>query len=279
MITALTLACNNVTNDVTSVDTALGKQVIATGNVEGYRDTFSATMKQEAPFIARALGGEESDGYKQFLPHGEPEYTTINIIDMETLTGRVFTAADDNHVALGGTLTALLQAFKEGWNTIRGIQEGKKGIVSADRGGRDVNRDILNQLAWNDWHIVASNNNSDFTIMNSYFKFSLCYSHAHHKHVKKSGTILAGKTVNIFNLLFTDLQFIDTSNTTDNANIQAYKSDSSSGEPVGDEGIMVNHNISEHKKAPEYGSIDKPFFNLKNLSDVNDATYVVSIVE
>jgi hypothetical protein len=260
------------------VDTALGKQVIATENVEGFVLTFSATMKQESPFIARALGGVESDGYKQFYPHGESEYTNINIIDMETLTGRVFTAADDNHVALGGTLTALLQAFKEGWNAIRGVQEGKKGIVSTDRSGRDVNRDILNQLAWDDWHEVARNVHSDLTLMNSYFKFSLCYSHAHHRHVKKSGTIGPGKTANIFNLLFTDLQFIDTSNTTDNANIQAYKSDSSSGEPVGDEGVMVNHNVSEHKKAPEYGDVDKPFFMLKNLSDVNDATYVVSII-
>ncbi len=263
------------TGNVSGLDNALNLQKGGTMTVEGVQTLFKRTMSEQEPFIATALGGRTTPAFMEFYPHKISEYSKARQNKMTTLTTRVNTAATANSDALGETLTATLQAFKTSWTNAKAAQNTKKGTVSSKRGDRNSTRTTLELNLCTTIHTVGMLFPGDIAECLEYFNFSLLYNTVRHTHITKSGTILINKKVMIFDVLFPAEHVITVKNTTDNAVIIAYFAANRDDEPVPGTGIIINPLKEKSKQAEDYGDVAHPFFIIKNMSDVNDATFVV----
>ncbi len=279
ILTLLNSSYPAFSGNISNLDVALTLQKGGTMNVEGTMTLFKKTMSEQEPFIASALGGRATTAYLQFYPHKVTEYTIARQTEMNALTQRVKTAASTNATALGTTLAALLQGFKAQWTTAKSNQMTQKGNVSTKRDDRDTTRTTLELNLCSAIHTVGGLFPGDIPTSMSFFSFHLLFNSTRHHHVVKSGSIAPGAKVVIFNELFEDTQLINVRNTTTNANIIAYFGEHDTDEPLTGEGIIVNNGKDKNEMAPAYGKNSFPFFILKNLSSVNEATYVVEITE
>lgn len=275
LITLLNGSYPAFTGNISNLDVAITLQKGGTMTVDGLVTLFAKTMSEQEPFISRALGGRDTDAYLQFYTHKISEYTTATQAEMITLTTRVNTAATTNATALGTTLTTLLQGFKAAWTTAKVLQNTKKGTVTSTRGDRNSTRTTLELNLCTVVHSIAALFPGDIAGCMGFFNFPLLYNSVRHKNILKSGTIVANKTVMIFDELFPADHIIKTRNTTDNAIIKAYFAVSPDAEPVDGVGIFINPNKDKSKPASDYGDVRLPYFVIKDLSLVNDATYIV----
>jgi len=263
------------TGNVSGLDNALNLQKGGTMTVEGVMTLFKKTMSEQEPFIAVALGGRTTPAFLEFYPRKISEYSKARQNKMLMLTTRVNTAATANSTALGTTLTATLQAFKTSWTNAKAAQNTKKGTVSSKRGDRNSTRTTLELNLCTTIHTVGMLFPGDVAECLEYFNFSLLYNTVRHTHITKSGTIIIDRKVTIFDVLFPAEHIIIVKNTTINAVIIAYFAAHEDDEPAPGTGIIINPLKEKSKQAEDYGDVALPFFIIKNMSNVNDATYVV----
>jgi hypothetical protein len=181
------------------LDTSLNVQKGATLTNDQVLSNFAFTMSDEEPFIARALGGRATAAYLQFYPHQISEYSQATKTQMPTLTQRIFTAAGANSIALGTTLTTLLQGFQQQWADSRDDQETDKSQVKGTRTVRSSTLLAAQLGMLTAIHTVAALNPGDVATCSSFFNFNLLFTHTVHKHQLLAGTPAAGATEQVLN--------------------------------------------------------------------------------
>jgi hypothetical protein len=277
VISRLGISFPAFTGNVTNVDTALNLQKGGTMTVEGVHTLFKVTMSHQEPFIAVALGGKDTAAYLTFYPHMVSEYSVCPQRDMVTLTSRVKGAAIANATALGTTLTALLSGFQDSWKSSKVAQELQKGTVSTGREIRGSTRTTLEKDLCYALDIIGSIDAGNVDFAKSFVNFSLLFSVAHHKHIRKSGSILVKNKVQTANQTFNAEDEITIENTCTNADIEAYLVAHPDDVPT----LIVTVKPGKRvKKAAElFGDLAGTFLMLRDASDINDASYIVEYLE
>lgn len=159
----------------TSVNVLLGK----TQTVDDFISDFAKFMKDNYINIAAKLGGDKTAAFLEFYPHGKTEYSKTTKTKMPTITARLNTAATNNTVALGATLTAQLQAFKAQWVTVRDKQLEGKATLKNNRTERSVVRLNVENCLLAVVRFIANKYPGDVEKCMSYFNFSLLESTRH----------------------------------------------------------------------------------------------------
>lgn len=181
IIASLATATTALQNEINEVDTSLNIQKGATLTVNEVMNNFSKTMGDEEPFVARALGGSNTAAYLEFYPHKISEYTKASKEDMDTLTNRVFIAANKYTLLLGDTLTDNLAAFKTNWATVSGTQETQLNTVDAKRGVRTTKRTTLELLLMESLGIATQVYPGNAEACKQIFNFNQLYGAYHQK--------------------------------------------------------------------------------------------------
>jgi hypothetical protein len=240
-------------------------------------ESFAATMSEQEPFIAAALGGRVTPAYLQFYPHKISEYSQATKTQMPTLTARINTAATANSAALGTTLTPLLEGFKSAWTNSRDSQQQQMGDVKSNRSDRGAALAPAQLGMLTAVSTIAAMFPGNVPQCSSLFNFTLLFAVTHHKHEVFTGTLEPGQTVIVFDRTLTDSTGITIRNTSTNAAIAAWLSPDGKSAMPGTTLIAQPIN-SIAPKPHELGNLAYTFFMLTNLSAVNSATYVVETV-
>jgi len=262
--------------EIGDVDAALNVQKGKTMTNDQVMTAFGLTMKEKDGVIASAVGGFNSATYLEFYPRGFGEYTQAKKIDMPMLTNRVKVAAAAHSAALGATLTSLLSGYKLQWDTSRDEQEQQFATVDENRTERSLARIALEKGMLTAVHTVAGLFPGDVDSCNNFFDFNLLFTHSVHRTKTFSGTVPAGGILLIINQSLTDTNKVHVQNTDANADFQIYIGHTATDEPDG-RGITVKPNKGKNPKPSELGDLSDTFLLIKNLSDVNDVTFVVRI--
>lgn len=279
VITDLTAALTALNNDISGVDTGLTIQFGKTQTNDEVQESFKFTMSDKEGVIADKLGGRGTEAYILFYPHGITEYTSATKTNMPKLTKRVNEAATTHATALGTVLKTLLQGFQASWISSRGVQTTQFGRVGNSRTGRNKNETAVQVELMGTIDFLKYTFRNDLPTADSYFKFSLLFNPTHHKHIINSGTIAKGDKLVKFDEIFHDEQEISIRNTTNNAKIFVYKAINIGDEPEEGTGIEFNTNTTKKIKVSAIGNLDFPLMIFKNLSEVNEATFIVELLE
>jgi hypothetical protein len=278
LIALLTTPLTALGTELGAVDTSLNLQKGKTMTVDQVMAAFKLTMSLKKGVIADALGGATTEEYLQFYPHGQIEYTQALKSQMPTLVLRINTAATANSVALGAPLTALLQGFEAQWTGARDLQMQLFGTVDDNRTDRTQARIDTELAALTVVHTIASLFPGDVEECKAFFNFPLLFNTVHHHHVSVAGTMLPNEIKVVANRLFTDNHHIRASNPDDNADYIIYLGHTATSEP-GTVGKVAKFGHGIRPKPSQLGNLDDSFLLVKNMSDVNDGTYLVDYTE
>ncbi len=276
IIAQLQVSLSALGTEIGIVDTSLGIQITSTKNVVSDMADFKAYMSDNYSVIAKALGGKDDARMAQFYPHLITEYSNATQPEMETLTKRVNVAANNNSAALGVTLTGELQAFYNPWLKTKNYQETQLKTVSASRDIRNSNYINAGLDLTQAVHTVAANNSGNVKTCGTYFTFTTLYPHGKQLTLLLSGTIPIAGIKMIDNRLFTDSMNIYTKNTTINADCFVYLAAANGDAPTA-VGKKLKATKGSSKMPSKYGDVANPFLQIKNLSLVNEVTYIVKI--
>lgn len=280
LIDVLTSPVGELLAQVSNVDTSLTKQLGATKTNDEVMGDFENTMKTQQGVIANAVGGFESAGYLRFYPHKLSEYTKAGKDDMPTLTKRVKEAATDYATQLGATLTARLQAFEADWQNSRDTQQQHIGAVGDNRTERSTAELDLQTALIVVMHSIGAMFPGDVEQCGAFFDFTLLYPQGHRgKTEKLTGNVPKNETVVVLNKTITDSMSLKGTNDSDNAVLLVFLAATANGQPNG-KGVTINPGKSRNLKLSELGGGEgATFLIIKNLSDVNDAAYVLEVKE
>ncbi len=277
IITELTTAMDNLGIDLGDIDQRLNIQKNKTLNNDQVVDMFRTTMSDKEGVIADKLGGFNTDGFREFYPNGLTEYSNVTKTEMPILTKRVKDVATTYSTALGTTLRNLLQSFEQAWIDSRNLQQTQKGLVKTSR--REKRADILavSKTLKKTIGVLWVKYDGDDEQATTYFDFNLLYNYIHHPHQKLSGAVPASSKKVLTNLGFNPGDYISVSNTTTNATFIIYLVAHADDEPTQSVELAPGKHIKE--LASHFGNLDGTFLVIKNISDVNEATYIVEFLQ
>lgn len=277
LITTLTAPYNAMQSVINDVDVALGIQKGKTLTLNEFITFFKKTMSEQEGVIANAVGGFESPSYLEFYPSGVTEYTTATKANLPMLVGRINTAATTYATQLGATLTATLQAFENGWELIRGQQVQQKGSVESNRTARSQARVDLETALVTVVHTIGSMFPGDAEQCMVFFDFTLLKRSAP-KTQKEilTGSVTSNNTVVAVNRTFSADVKTKITNNSENASLFVYLAPTANAAMDG-QGKEVKPGKSRNFTIDKLGDVNDTFLLVHNLSNVNDAGYVVEI--
>jgi len=260
-----------------NVDTSVTQQRGATLTNDQVIADFKDTMRTQEGVIANAVGGFKSAGYLQFYPHGFGEYTTATKTQMPVLVSRVKTAATAFATQLGEPLATNLKNFETAWQSSRTAQQQQMGTVGDHRMGRSTAETNVQLALIFAVHNVAAIFPGDAAQCSSYFDFSLLFPQAHpHKATIYNGSIAKNAIAVALNRSFTDATQLKFTTVVNNASLLAYLGATADAQP-NVTGVKVAAAHSRNLKLSELGGETDTFLLIKNMSDVNDAGYILEV--
>ncbi|MEP6468124.1 MAG: hypothetical protein ABJB05_17560 [Parafilimonas sp.] len=260
-----------------NVDTSVTQQRGATHTNDQVIADFKETMRTQEGVIANAVGGFNSAGYLQFYPHGFGEYTTATKTQMPVLVSRVKTAATGFATQLGAPLTTTLQNFETAWQNSRTAQQQQMGTVGDNRMGRTTAETNVQLALIFAVHNIGAIFPGDAAQCSSYFDFSLLFPQAHpHKAVIYNGHIANNAVAVALNRSFTDAVQLKLTTVANNASLLVYLGAAADAQPNG-KGVEVAATHSRNLKLSELGDEADTFLLIKNMSDVNEASYMLEV--
>lgn len=167
------------------VDTTLNTQVGKTATVDSFIVDFTKYMKDNYVFIAAALGGDKTAGFKEFYPKGKTEYNTITKTKIPTVMERLKTVAVSYQTQLGATISTQLQDFQTQWTVLRESQLQQKSAVKTNRSDRTIARRNVELELLKTIHFIANKFPGDEAKCNVFFDFNLLFG-ARHKSLEDS---------------------------------------------------------------------------------------------
>ena len=277
IITELTTALDNLSIDLGDIDQRLNIQKNKTLSNDQVVDLFKTTMREKEGVIADKVGGFDTDAFREFYPEGVREYTRVTKTEMPEKTLRVKNVATTYSAALGATLRNLLQSFLQLWTDSRNLQQTQKGLVKRSRKEKktdvlDVSKTMKKTIG-----VLWVKYDGDDEQATTYFDFNLLYNYIHHPHQKLSGAVPASSKKVLTNLGFNPGDYISVSNTTTNATFIIYLVAHADDEPTQSVELAPGKHIKE--LASHFGNLDGTFLVIKNISDVNEATYIVEFLQ
>jgi hypothetical protein len=267
----------NFQAEISGVDTSLTQQKGATLTVDEFIKQFANTMRDEEPFIARAVGGKNSPAYLEFYPQGISEYTRAAKTEISTLTDRLNVAATTFSAKLGVPLTATLQGFVVGWKDARDTQQQKMGTVNTNRSERSTNRAALELGLLQAIHFIGGKFPGDASKCLSFFKFNLLFAQTKHKHQTFANILSPGQIAVILNRTLTDTTSLTIRNTDDNAPFAIWLA-ATEKKAVPPTALIVQPGNTAEVKPSDLGNLANTFLLVKNTSEVNDGAYEVVVV-
>jgi hypothetical protein len=123
---------------------------------------------------------------------------------------------------------------------------------------------------------VAAKFPGDVDACNNFFSFELLFAHTVHRTKTFAGTPAPSQIVTVLNHALTDNNTIQAQNPDDNADYQLYLAHTAGEQPNG-RGITVKAGKGKRPKPSDLGDLNDTFLCIKNLSDVNEGTYVVKV--
>jgi hypothetical protein len=261
---------------LSGVDIGLNKQKGKTNTVNGVITDFLKKLSDKEGVIADAVGGRSSGVYLEFFPRGLSEYSNATKTAMPLLVHRIYDAAAAHSVLLGPTLTTELQAFKTSWTNARNAQQQQMGSVEDTRTERGTARTNAEQALLYAIHSLALMFLDNEQACMQFFDFSLLFAQTHKKHLTRSGNISSQQISEILNQSFTNSFEFVIRNTSSNANIAAYLAATAEEQPNG-QSKEIKAGRALHIKPGAIGDLAHTFFLIKNLSEVNEASYEIEI--
>lgn len=146
-----------------------------TDQTDAVLEAFGKRMREEEPFIARALGGKGTPAYLEFYPHGKSEYHHVTKTEAPLLLLRVYNAAAKYAAGLGKTLSEDLRAYKPAYEDKRGTQTGNQGTISQNRAERSDKRKALELVLLQVMHQVGEAYPGDVDTCGQFFDFRALY--------------------------------------------------------------------------------------------------------
>jgi len=269
----ITVFSDEISNEDTNKNIRLGK----TRTVDQVTADFVKTMNDRKGGISKTFGGENSEGYLEFYPKGQKEYSKPTREDMALFATRIGKAALKHDTALGPVISAELQAFEPDFNAARGMQVAKIGDIANDSTAISANQLILELGLTKVVHQIAYMYPGNTVVCNALFNFNLLYPVTHHPHLVLDGILAAGGTVEVINKTFTETYTIEIKNNGTNASFwiwlgaTALDGDNSMALEV-KSGKMITI------KPSDIGDLKKTFMLIKNDSSVNATSYEVTII-
>jgi hypothetical protein len=262
--------------DIGDTDVALTIQKGKTQTNDQVMQTFGFTMKEKEGVIAAAVGGFDSAAYLEFYPQRFGEYTQCAKTQMPLLTNRVFAAATAHSVELGAPLTTLLTGFKAQWAGSRDAQMQQFGNVDDTRTERIDSRVALELGMLTVVHTIAAKFPGDVEACDNFFQFSLLFAHTVHRNKTFAGALAPLEIRVLLNHSLTDINTIQAQNPDDNAEWIVYIAHTAISQPDG-LGRIVKPGRSSRPKPSDIGNLDNTFLLIKNMSDVNEGSFVVKV--
>lgn len=277
IINQITPALQNLQDELGDVDVSLTVQKGKTLTNNQVMASFKQAMREKEGVVADAIGGFDSTAYLEFYPHGLSEYTTANKTQMPVLVRRVSVAATKYAAQLGTELTATLQGFEQAWQITRKEQQQVKGSVDDSRTTRtDARREVETALIIA-IHTVGAMFPGDTQQCSSFFDLNLLEAQTRtQKKEKFTGNITKQTTAVALNRSFSDGTRLKLTSVSDNASLLVFLGATADAQPNGS-GVEIKPAKSRYLKLSELGDENDTFLIVKNLSDVNDASYLLEV--
>ena len=277
IIDIIILPLDKVKNDLSEIEINIAKQRGLTQTTDEVVIDLHATMRDSENEIIYKLGGKNAASVLEFYPHGVSEYLKITKTEMLTVTDRLFKATNNHAAVLGVDLANKLKGFKSSWATAHDGQSAKKTDVSTNRTDRDDNRLELELAMTKAVHTVGLKYPGDVEKCNTFFDFNLLYSHNQHGHDDYEGSVAAGTTALVVNVMMKKSWDIEVTNTGTNAALKIWiGATANEAAPATAIEILPGETLSLHPT--ELGDLAHTFLLLKNESAVNATGYEVSII-
>ena len=277
LIAELDGALQSLLADITGLDQGTNTQKNTTLSNNKVLASFKSTMSEKQGAIADKGGGFDTDAYREFYPNSISDYPTANKTTMDKLVQRVNAAATKYAIQLDTTLTALLKGFQVQWEKSRNIQETQIGVVEDVRTDKTPDRGIVGGKMKKTIGLLWTINENNDAQTAKYFDFTRLYNYAHHKHEIFSGSLALSSLKLLSNEAFGDDQIIKGRNTSTNATFIIYIVQN-----IGDAPTLfleVKPGKTFSTKAILLGDTANTMLVIKNISTVNETSYVVEIVE
>jgi len=277
LISLLTPPYNAMQELISSVDVALGLQKGKTLTLNEFITYFKKTMSEQQGVIANVTGGFASPAFLEFYPNGVSEYSSASKTNLPVLIGRINAAATAHADELGPSLTATLQGFTAGWEEIRNQQAQQKGSVESNRTLRSQARVDLETTLVTVVHTIGSMFPGDAEQCMMFFDFTLLKS-SPQKTQKEilTGSVTSSSTVVAINRTFPAEAKTRITNNSENASLFVYLAPTADAAMDG-QGKEVKAGRSRNFTMDKLGDVNDTFLLVRNLSEVNDAGFIVEI--
>lgn len=260
------------------VDVALVNQILKTRSVDELIKLFRTTMSEKQGVIADALGGFQSDGFLQFYPHGQKEYTVTNKTTMPVLSHRVNMAATDNAGSLPAPLVAVLQAFEGQFDTLRAAQSAQKDSVDVNRTERNAAEVNLELGLLTSLHTIAAKFPADVERCLDFFDFQILFFHGHRESDDFSGTLQPGEIRLLMNRAWTSSTEASAKVTSPSGKYIIYRSTANNLPPEPGIGLEIKPSRSKKYKPEILSTEDYNFLLLQNPTENEPVDYYVKVV-
>ena len=275
-ISKVGIVIKDVQTEVNGVSSELTTQVNSTSDVNQVIYNFGQFMKNNSGAIAYALGGNTTAAYYQFYPYKVKEYLRAGKKTMPMLASRVADLASQYSNTLGANLASDLQGYLPAYMKLLSVQRQQIATVKQNRSLR-TDAFAQGQLTLTGVvHDVANLNVGNPQVLANLFPFTVLYPPKKDKSLKIDGELLASAHAMLQNRTLTHDILVTVQNTCVNADVilwlAAAPTDEVSASP-----ITVKANSTATVYAGDLGDLKNPFLMIGNNSNINKASYAVSI--
>lgn len=277
IISQLTDKLKDLDIDLGGIDQGTNIQKNKTATNDQVLAFFKKTMGEKKGAIADKLGGFNTDEFRLFYPRTRSDYPKANKTSMPMLTKRVHDVATTYTTQLGTDLSTLLISFLDLWKNSRASQSTQIGIVEDSRIEKTPAMTGVNNIMKKVIGLLWVKYEGDDLQTTKYFDFTKLYNTAHHKHEILTGSLAAIAQKTLSNEAFGDLQKIKGRNTSTNATFIIYIVANPMDIPT--KFVTVKPGKSFSKLATEFGDLDGTFLIIKNISEINEVSYLVEFTD
>lgn len=266
-------------NEISGVDGGLSEQKIDTRTVDDVIRDFSGCMSDNEGVIAKALGGKTSAGFLSFYPNKLTEYSKANKTTMPLLTTRVATAAAKYAGKLGEELTEELSSYKLLFTEKYGVQQATITSVNQTRKERGVAFAEAQNVLTAAVYTVGATYPGNPEKCHSFFPFKMLRPPHRRKRYTLEGKLEKNEVKEIVNHTLNKTAEIVCANTGTNSQYAFWLAASPTEPMPADAFVIKADGAPLILKADKLGDLQKkPFVMVKNLSDINEASYEITFV-
>ena len=279
IIEALTTALAALYAEMKGVDSNLSGQKIDTRTVDELIVDFYTCMSSNEGVIAKALGGKASAGFLTFYPNKQTEYSRATKKSMPLLTGRVYDAATKFADKLDAGLVRELSSFRNLFTEKYAVQQQKKVDLKKDRKERGTAFTGAQMALTSAVYTVGATYPGNPAKCQPFFPFAMLRPPHRRKRYMLQASLKENEVSEVVNHTLNKTAEMICANTGTNSRYAVWLA-ASPADPMPADAFIINAGAPPMVlKAARLGDLQaKPFVMVKNLSDVNTASYEITFV-